>query len=105
MDIIKFSTNWNHKLSCNVFTTIRPASQKYKKGNQYLIEANIKDFEQFKAECLFIFKFKIYDIPELCYYLDTGYSKVESIQILSKLYPSNFETLDFFVILLKKVIE
>jgi hypothetical protein len=103
METIRFSTNWNGKLYNRCFTAIRIANPKYKKGNHYIIEASIKDFQSFEVECLLLLRFKANDLPELCCYLDTGYSKAETIQIFSKMYPSNFETLDFFVILLKRL--
>lgn len=35
---INFSNNWNSKLNCDVFTTLRLASNQYKVGNMVLVK-------------------------------------------------------------------
>lgn len=37
---IKFSKNWNNKLACPFYTTIRRDSEKYKVGTIYRVEIN-----------------------------------------------------------------
>ena len=103
MDAIKFSYNWNNKLNNNYFTTIRIKSQKYAKGKHFLIEDITKKIESFETECVLILNYKGCDLPEIICCQDTGYCKDETIKILSKMYPSNFDQLIFSVILLKRI--
>lgn len=83
MKKFEFSTNWNKKLECDAFTTIR-LSNNYIVGDLVEIYLN----EKFIKNCLVIGKYrcKIGDLSELTCRLDTGYSKIETIEILKKMY-------------------
>lgn len=86
IDIIKFSYNWNNKINCKCFTTLRiQNNQKYVIGNKYKIylkEAYIKT-----VIIVDIKYFYIKNINDYIGYLDTGYSGIETIAILKKMYP------------------
>lgn len=84
MEKIKFSRNYNFKLSCQCFTTIRKPSDKYKIGGVYLIElaglaikeAVLVDIETGNAEGL----------TEMICRVDTGKSKTETLTLLANIY-------------------
>ena len=84
---ISFGSNWNKKLGCQYFTTIRLQNlAKYHIGNvfkiikkgDYLLDAKIVQLRY----C------KLHDLPELTCYLDTGYSKEATIALFKKMYQS-----------------
>jgi hypothetical protein len=73
MDTIKFSHNWNNKLDCHAFTTLRRSNPR-----RY---AAISDFIT---------------------WIDTGYSLDECKGILRKMYPDVIEQTPFDLVLLRK---
>ena len=105
MKKINFSYNWNNKLDCNSYTTIRLANKtKYKRGEVYQI--NLKDKKHHEAKILGITSVQsIYHISEFIARIDTGYSAREAIGIIEKMYSKkrlNLRTQPFYVILLEK---
>lgn len=103
MHELRFSYNWNNKLNCKRFTTLRLASPKYVVGSDYLIKA--KGTVDFVATCLDIKYIKIYDIDEYQASLDTGYSKEETILIVERMYrykPINLMKANFVLCLLER---
>lgn len=101
MQTIKFSTNWNNKLNCTAFTTLRPANPgKYAVGDKYEIECP-KKIASFTAEIMAITIVKLDTLNPFISYLDTGYSVDEVKEILHKMYKGKVEK--FYLILLKKV--
>lgn len=103
MDIINFSTNWNNKLDCKCFTTLRLKNpKKYQLNKQYLI--NLKKNPIKKAEIIGIKTIFFKDINEYIAHLDTGYSLEETKNILLKMYPNiKTHTQPFYFILLKTI--
>lgn len=102
MEQIKFSQNWNNKLDCNCFTTIRLFSKKYIKNKTF--EIVLKDKVLFQAESVEVYKISIDKLNDYICFLDTGYSKEETIEIFKKMYSSvDFSTQMLALILLKKV--
>ena len=104
MDIIKFSTNWNNKLSNSAFTTLRIENpNKYVVGADYEIQLNgkmlgIATLKQKRTISLDQLN------PFICY-IDTGYSVEECKNILRKMYPTvdfDFKKLDFCLLVFKK---
>lgn len=82
---IRFSTNWNNKLNNKAFSTIRIHNpKKYIIGNAYNIELN-----GISKGIATLHEKRILSIDKLnnfiCY-LDTGYSKAQTIGILQKMY-------------------
>lgn len=103
MDVINFSTNWNNKLDCKCFTTLRLLNpKKYQLNKQYLI--NLKKNPIKKAEIIGIKTIFFKDINEYIAHLDTGYSLEETKNILLKMYPKiKTHTQPFYFILLKTI--
>ena len=105
MKKINFSTNWNGKLGCSVYTTIRLQNiSKYKTGDLYDVRLNGKPHH--KAKILGIKTLpSIYHLSSFVCYLDTGYSAEETIGIFEKMYKAkvrNLQVQPFSIILLKK---
>ncbi len=103
MDAINFSSNWNNKLDCKCFTTLRLKNEKkYQLNKEYLI--NLKKNPIKKAEIIGIKTIFFNDINEYIANLDTGYSLEETKNILLKMYPTiKTQTQPFYFILLKTI--
>lgn len=81
---IKFSQNWNKKLNCQAFTTIRRPSAFWVVGREYRIYLNgvhVKD-----AKLIEIIHGDPRTLTETMARLDTGYDKRETLDILAKMY-------------------
>lgn len=105
---INFSYNWNNKLNCKAFTTVRLRNDsKYFTNNVYSISLTRKDnvIENFNnAKCVAIKHFKLSALTEFIAHVDTGYSKAEFETILKRMYQNkniNWETQELSLILLK----
>lgn len=99
---IKFSTNWNKKLDCNYFTTIRLMSKKFEVSRIYDIE--LKNEHHCKSIIINIAYIKLADLNDFNCYLDTGYSVEETKNIFKKMYPAiDFTVTNLAIILLKKL--
>lgn len=101
-DTIKFSHNWNNKLDCHAFTTIRLYnSTKHVPGKKYTVI--LKDKQIGTATIKAVTPFLVSALNSYVTYLDTGYSVEECTAILHKMYPSvDFTTTRFALILLVK---
>ena len=89
MQTIKFNRNWNGKLACDIFTTIRIHSPyKYKVGEIYKQETHIrKDCEASSlVQCLHISTYNLEDIPNPIFYTDCGMNKVDAIKMMETMY-------------------
>jgi hypothetical protein len=84
MNRITFTTNWNKKLDCSAFTTIRLEDQIYQKGK------NFEVFEKGHLKGVFcivhLSVFKLNQLSEAMAYLDTGYNKEKTTNIIKKIY-------------------
>ena len=99
---VKFSYNWNKKLDCHAFTTIRLYNpQKHFKGqavrillnDKYLTDGFIYDVSVFKID----------QLNDFMAYVDTGYSAEEAKKILYKMYSKvDFKTQKLAMILIVK---
>lgn len=85
-DEISFSFNWNNKLDCKAFTTLRLENKKYQANLLYKIK--LKGEEKGTAKCIAVKTFFLKDINEFISYIDTGYSKEECYNIIYKMYPN-----------------
>lgn len=103
MQQIKFSTNWNKKLDCDFFTTIRIFdNSKHFKNNVF--EVLLKDHFFANVQVVDVYRMLVEDLTDYCCYLDTGYNKTETINILKKMYPRlDFTKKYFALIMLKKI--
>lgn len=82
---IHFSTNWNKKIGCHFFTTIRLSNpKKYRLGKIYRILKN-EDY-LIDARIVLIEDYTLYTLPEFICYTDTGYNKTQTISMLQSMY-------------------
>ena len=82
---ISFGTNWNSKLSCSAFSTIRIRNdKKYIIGHEYTII--LKEQPIYVARLVCISHFMLDGLSEGMAYIDTGYNKKETIAIIEKMY-------------------
>lgn len=106
MNQIIFSTNWNNKLDNKVFSTIRlQNTHKYKLQEIYEIIDKSQN-KTFQAVCVYIHHFQLQNLPEGTAWLDTGYSRAETIRIIERMYKHkdvNVHQSMFSLILLKKI--
>jgi hypothetical protein len=100
---ISFSQNWNKKLNCNYFTTIRLTNYaKYRPGNQYRIIC--KGEYIYKAQIIQVINIYLQQLTDYLAYQDTGYNRAETIALLQKMYPNyDFKTKQISIILLKQL--
>lgn len=100
---IKFSQDWNKKLNCYYFTTIRlynPA--KFTIGKKYFIYC--KNELAYTAEVVTVKHCLLNELTEFECYQDTGYSRADTIALLKKMYKDvNFTTHKISIILLKQL--
>jgi len=92
---IKFSSNWNNKLYCNIFGTIRFGECFHKEGDQVSILLRKDGAFVNTGEGLIIHLYKDVPFQHLRWYLpiDTGYSLMES-EKLYKQFNCNKEITD-----------
>lgn len=81
---ISFSNNWNNKLTCNSFSTIRLIAQWHKPG--IIVNVNFQDMFAFRCTIMTVARIKASQLSNAACYLDTGYNKEETINILLKMY-------------------
>lgn len=101
MDEIAFSYNWNNKLDCKAFTTIRLHNPyKYRVGSFYRVGAIGHDFN---VKIIDIKVIPFGKINEYMARIDTGYSLEECKNIMRKMY-SDIEdkTLVDFILLCRE---
>lgn len=86
MDTLNFKTNWNGKLDCNFYTSIRIWNEgKYVVGKRFEIWE--KKQKRHISELVKAVPFSLDKLPEITAYLDTGYSLSETKGIIAKMYP------------------
>ncbi len=85
MKNVKFNKNWNNKLYCMSFSTVRlSSSTKFKEGEIYRIWEN--DISKGTATLMCINEFLLANIsPAMCL-LDTNYEKDEYTKMFKKMY-------------------
>lgn len=100
MNKIRFSHNWNNKLSGKVFTTIRKwgaeKAEYYLRSKGLIFTIILNDIVLGNAKLLDVVVDDINDIPEILLILDTGLTSQEDIIALFK----KFGVKDKVVILL-----
>ncbi len=99
---IKFTHNWNNKLACTFFTTIRLRNDpKYRMGHTYEIFLSGKRL--FNAAIVDIRHFKLDKLNDFIAGLDTGYNAQECEKIIRRMYPKvDFLRNELSLILLQK---
>lgn len=101
MNRLKFSTNWNNKLDCKVFTTIRLFNDKYLQGSEHEILLKNKEGKveingtryQLKGRAIVRLSYKIPvgKLSQGVCLIDTGYSFVQVRKMLSTMYKNRVE--------------
>lgn len=95
---INFSTNWNNKLNNKCFSTIRIFNNK-----KYILNYNYKILLNnnylYDAKIIYEKGFYINQLSEPMAFLDTGYSKNETIEILKKMYKNKIDLKFHYIIL------
>jgi hypothetical protein len=85
---ISFSSNWNNKLSCKSFSTIRVRNDKrFIIGNDYSII--LKNEPIYIAKIVSISHIEISKLTPAMSYLDTGYSPQEQIKMMATMYKNS----------------
>lgn len=100
MNEIKYSNNWNKKLDCDVFTTIRISNDKYQVGSEYSV--NLRNREYKRVTIIGKKTILMSDINDWIAGLDAGMGAEEFKRFLKKMYHGknlNWETqkLDFIL--------
>jgi hypothetical protein len=91
LEKLPFSYNWNNKLSCNVFTSVRLKNDnKYILNNIYEITLrNSKEnihISQGNAQLVLMHHFKLLEVSEGIAMIDTGYTKDKFIELVKTMY-------------------
>lgn len=96
MKTLKFTYNWNNKLDCDCYTTIR-LSNFYNINDLIFVEMKGRETEQCKI--IGKIKTKIDKLTELVSLLDTGYSRMNTIGIIKKMYPgiNDWDNTEIFI--------
>ena len=99
---LKFSYNWNHKLDCDAFSTIRLYNPfKHILGNHCRIYLNNED--RGTGKLVAVHRFLLINLTASMSFIDTGYSVEECRNIFIKMYPKvNFETQQLCFMVVKK---
>ena len=104
MKYFNFSYNWNGKLDCKAFTTIR-LSDKCEVGDEIFVSLKGK-----RLPNMYLVKdrkaLKLDSINDFIGYLDTGYSAEETKDMLRKMYSKknvNWEKQTIFLYLLVRI--
>lgn len=85
MQEIKFSNNWNNKLDCDVFTTLR-LSNRWEKGEQIKVIFKNKTYYAEVIDKRWIY---LNEINDYIAYIDTGYNAEECKKILQTMYKNS----------------
>ena len=103
-ETLTFSYNWNNKLDCNSFTTIRLEwPEMYQVG--MVKDVQLKGEDKGKAQIMAIKPFYLSQLNEFIARLDTGYGVEECTNIIRRMYPKvNFDTKRIYLILLSKLV-
>lgn len=108
METLEFATNWNHKLDCDYFTTIRLQNpKKYAKGNEFqvLLHSGKKQVIKGVVEVIEVRNVFLTGLDDYTCMLDTGYNAVETQKLIKTIYKNksiNWDRQLLSVIMLKK---
>lgn len=103
---IRFKTNWNNKLYANAFTTIRLAPREI--GSILVITpTRAIGVEPFEVEVLSCRDFFLSQLTETMAWLDTGYDRKKTIEIMQEMYEKKYPdwaTRRYFYMLLRRTV-
>jgi len=88
MNKIEFSQNWNEKLCCDFFTSIRlHNTNKYAPGNILEYEVKLRNsIQKGKIQVVHVHVSRLSDIPDFFFFTDMGYSKKLGIEMMETMY-------------------
>lgn len=86
MEHIHFSKNWNNKLDCEAFTTLRMPNERYKTGQVF--EVTLNDESKGCVRLAEITYINLEDITEYMSRLDTGCCAEDCKKIIRDIYPN-----------------
>ncbi len=101
---LKFSTNSNNKLNCDVFTTIRLHSRRYFVGTKFDIELKGKHLKS--VQVVEVTTFKLEDINEYIAGIDCGRNAKDAKEMVKRFCSKNsidWETQKLDFVLLKTI--
>lgn len=104
MDIltIPFSYNWNNKLDCTAFTTIRLYSADNHVPDR-AVSIIIKGVSKGTGKIKGCKRFMLADMNDYIAYLDTGYNKEQATNVILRMYPNvDFKTKQLALLLIVK---
>lgn len=111
MERLNFSNNWNKKLDCECFSTIRLWNPpKHFEGKEVEVYDNSVSPARFKGRGKYaiVSEFKLCQLKPAAAMLDTGYSLDETLNIIRTMYSKkvpNIETQSFAYCILRKIKE
>lgn len=85
--VLNFSYNWNNKLQCKCYTSLRKSSR-YKVGQEYRI--CLKDEYIHNARIIIKKKINVHELNDSISLIDTGYTFQETKKILERMYHGLF---------------
>ncbi len=88
MNTIEFSYNWNKKLDCDYFTTLR-LSDRFSIGEEVII--TLKGIYKSRAIIVDKKETKLHKLNSFICGLDTGYNEEQTKAIIQKMYPKVFD--------------
>lgn len=98
MKKINFYKNWNNKLGCQFFCTIRPDWLYYIEGEHYDIV--LKGKSLFEGRIIQIKRFMLHELNDFTAYIDAGLSAEKLKEQIRKMYPNKDFTKDKMCIIL-----
>ena len=99
MEQIHFTYNWNKKLECNYFTTLR-ISPRLKVGEKYLVMFKGSPYKIVK--CVHKEAVMMRNLSDNICWLDTGYGREDTIKILKRMYATAIlETSQLYICVLE----
>lgn len=109
MKSVKFNRNWNNKLSCKYFTTLRVHNpSKYETGSTHRIRLLVKSTGSFvtvgQARVMNVRRHSLLSLDDYICGLDTGLSLVDTRKLISEAYPDlKASTMAIDLVLYKKI--
>lgn len=109
METLKFSYNWNNKLNCESFTTLRLQNKKYFPGSRFqiVLQQGQSELSLGIAEVEEVYRVIPMQLTNLTCRQDTGYSKEETLRMMANMYKNvpgfNVATSAMHLVLLRKI--
>lgn len=109
METLNFSTNWNRKLDCEVFSTIRrwnPAVHYEGREVEIWDKSTSPAKYRGRGRYVLVSEFRLHQLKPAAAMLDTGYTLPETLNIIRTMYRDkvpNLEQARFAYIIIRKV--